>query len=79
MTARHGTAGYMRGCRCPRCRAAAVDRVRRWRETHGPDTVTDDMHGRPGTYSNRSCRCELCRQAMADYQRERRAARRARP
>lgn len=72
----HGTAGYMRGCRCARCRIAAVERVRRWREANGPETVTDDMHGKPGTYSNRGCRCDLCRTAMRDYQTLRREARR---
>jgi len=89
---KHGTESTYKnhGCRCDRCRAAAVDAVRRRRraaaqlarahfEATGEHYVAAvGPHGKQYCYDFRGCRCEPCRGAnSARIQRVKKTATRA--
>lgn len=66
---RHGTpAGYSYwGCRCNRCRKAAVASSSASREKKLAQLLADDIHGYK-TYKN-GCRCPVCKAAASEYRR----------
>jgi hypothetical protein len=74
---RHGKqSGYLRGCRCVKCRAANAHTIAISRAVRRITTKFEDIpHGTLGGYNNYYCRCDLCRAAnsahWAKYKRER--------
>lgn len=64
----HGVAGYKKGCRCDKCRAAKRARNK---EEHKKRLLAAEADGASfehgyGGFTHRGCRCDICRTAKAE-------------
>lgn len=71
--ARHGTITryFTQKCRCAKCRKAAREYTRTWREKNKALPKTKIPHGASG-YLNYGCRCEICSTAWLSQRKEQR-------
>lgn len=65
----HGTTRGSATCRpaCDPCRAANTAAQRERRERRLTESIPEDAHGKPSTYSDRNCRCRRCKVAYREW------------
>jgi hypothetical protein len=77
----HGTTNGYRyyGCRCERCREAAREAARQYRQGKREGSTPEHVHGTLGGYRDYGCRCGRCRKAEREDASKRRKRRQSRP